>query len=93
MADPAHSYGNRLLEASRMKVMEVKIDGMHCGKCARRIEGGIQEVDGVKMVQANDETGIAVVEFKPGEEDERALRDQLEEMHYTVRNIEKRESV
>lgn len=70
-----------------MTTMEAEIVGMHCGKCARQVEGELEEIDGIKDVQANHETDIAIVEFEAGKVDEDALRRKLDSMHYTVTDL------
>lgn len=70
-----------------MTTMQAKIVGMHCGKCARQVEGELEELDGVKDVQANPETNVAIVEFEPGQEDETALRRKRDDIHYAVTDL------
>ena len=42
----------------------IKIDGMHCGHCAKSVEEGLKKINGVKKVKVNLEDGEAVVSYK-----------------------------
>ncbi len=40
---------------------EYKVEGMHCGHCASKVENAIKALDGVKSVKADVNSGIVEV--------------------------------
>lgn len=43
--------------------LELKIDGMHCGACVRRVTVALQKVEGVQPETVQVEVGSAAVNF------------------------------
>ncbi|MEO8126968.1 MAG: heavy-metal-associated domain-containing protein, partial [Bryobacteraceae bacterium] len=54
-----------------MKTAELKINGMHCQSCVRRVTAAIEKVDGLKS--ANVAVGSANVEFDPAKTSEEEI--------------------
>lgn len=40
---------------------ELKVEGMHCGHCAAKVESAIGELEGVKSVKADPSSGTVQV--------------------------------
>lgn len=40
---------------------EYKVEGMHCGHCAAKVEAAIKALDGVKTVKADPGSGVVTV--------------------------------
>lgn len=47
-----------------MKELRLKINGMMCGGCENRVKNALSEIDGVENVDANNTTGIVVINSK-----------------------------
>ena len=45
-----------------MEKLNIKIKGMHCEGCEKRIENALGDIKGVKNVEADYKSGTAVVE-------------------------------
>ncbi len=56
-----------------MKEICLKVSGMHCTGCASRIENAIKNIEGVKSVTANYETGEVFLKM------EKDVQEQVEE--------------
>ena len=56
-----------------MKTTQLKIGGMHCQACVRRVTAAIEKVDGFKS--ANVAVGSAKVEFDPEKTSEEQIAE------------------
>lgn len=63
MATPAPTFA---AVPSDARWTELKVEGMHCGGCARRVENALAKVDGVFGVKVDLEKKIVAVATKPG---------------------------
>ncbi len=70
-----------------MKSVMLKIQGMHCGGCARTIQALLEREPGVKSAAVTFESGEARVVFDPATLDEHRLVALVEQPGYqaTVR--------
>ena len=46
-----------------MQNIKLKIAGMHCSSCSMRIDGDLEELDGIQAAQTNFAKGESNVEF------------------------------
>lgn len=46
--------------------MKIKVEGMVCGGCEKRVENAVKEIEGVKKVTANHKKGIVTVMAEEG---------------------------
>ncbi len=46
---------------SAAQVLEIRVDGMSCGGCVKKLTGRLQDADGVESVEVTLEPGLAVV--------------------------------
>lgn len=61
----------------------IKIEGMSCGHCAKKVENGLKEIKGVKSVTVDLEKKEATVVFKK-EIDDNMLKTRIENLGYQV---------
>ena len=65
--------------------LKVRISGMHCDNCAKRIKRNIDEIDGA-IADVDWESGIATVRYDRTI-DESVLRDKIQILGYKVDSI------
>ncbi len=58
-----------------MKIAQLKIDGMHCQACVRRVSTAVEKVDGVQTAKVD--IGSASIEFDPAKTSEQAIGDAI----------------
>lgn len=68
---------------------EIKVEGMTCSSCARRVENALNSIDGV-WAKADSTAGYATVRMKEQLEDEE-IRKAVSSAGYGVTGIEKLE--
>lgn len=51
----------------------IKVSGMSCGACAKRVEGVVKKVAGVSGVEVSQPKGAATITFDPGKTSPEAL--------------------
>lgn len=61
----------------------IKIEGMSCMHCAKKVENALKEIKGVKSVKVMLEEKKADVILKE-DVDDKVLKDKIEELGYTV---------
>ena len=47
-----------------MKELKLKVSGMVCGGCEKRVKTALSEINGVESVDANHNTGIVTITSK-----------------------------
>ena len=65
---------------------EIKISGMSCAHCVARVEKSLKDLDGVKEVKVDLETGKATVKYNPKKVEPSKLEDAVKEAGYDVIN-------
>ncbi len=63
----------------------IEIEGISCAACVRRIEQGLQSLDGVTGAVVNFALSRATVEYDPAVLDEGAIRERIEQIGYGAR--------
>ena len=74
---------------------EIVIEGMTCTGCEETIEGSVNKLEGIKMVEANHMNGNAMIEFFAEKTDTAAIRNAITGTGYKVvafKTVEKSES-
>lgn len=66
-----------------MKELELKVEGMHCVGCENRIKNVVGNIDGVKEVKANHETGIVRIISKK-DIDKSEVKNKIENLDFKV---------
>ncbi len=64
-----------------MKKLYVKIDGMSCSNCAKKVENSLKEIDGVIKVSVNLDKKEVIITSK-FEIDTSLLRKKIEDLGY-----------
>ena len=59
----------------------ITVSGMSCGHCEQSVEEALEAVDGVTSVEADNESGTAIIE---GDADEAALAAAVDDAGYTA---------
>lgn len=62
--------------------LTLRIDGLSCAACVRRVEEGLKSLPGVALAAVNFATSRALVEFDEEVLDQGAIRDRIEELGY-----------
>ena len=65
-----------------MESANLRIEGMHCQACVRRVTAAIQKLPGI--ASANVEVGSAKVEFDPGKTSKEAIAGAIQSAGYPV---------
>ena len=66
-----------------MKETKLKINGMMCGGCENRVKNALSEIDGVKSVEADHNTGIVVINSKK-DLDIAKIKEQIIDIGYEI---------
>ncbi len=66
-----------------MTTVTYSIPNIHCGHCVHTIQSELSELEGVKSVNANQETRTAVITFEPPAT-EMQIKNLLSEIEYPV---------
>lgn len=61
----------------------LKIEGMSCGHCSKRVKDALEAVDGVASAEVSHETGLAVVTLSK-EVAEKAFEKAVKKAGYNV---------
>jgi len=67
-----------------LQTSELKVLGMDCGSCARKIEAGLQQMPGVSEVSVSFATGQLSVSYDQEQVNETAVIDRITALGYTV---------
>ena len=65
----------------------MKIEGMMCGHCEKRVKKVLEAIDGVENAEVSHEAGTAVVTLSSDVADG-VLKNAVEDQDYTVKGIE-----
>ena len=67
-----------------LEKVEIKISGMSCAHCVARVEKSLKNLDGIKEVQVDLETGKATVQYDFKKVEPSKLEDAIKEAGYSV---------
>ncbi len=67
-----------------MRQLDLKVTGMDCESCERRIQTTLSQLDGVVRSSADHKSGDVTVVIDPARASEDAVRDALEKAGYKV---------
>lgn len=67
-----------------MKQLELKVNGMDCTNCERRLENAVSRLDGVARSKADHEGGTLSVMVDPAKVKEEAIRATVEKAGFEV---------
>lgn len=77
-------HNHKHIEVASVKKLQVKVNGMDCGSCAKTIEVGLQQMAGVRDVSVNFATERLQLSYDPQRVNETAIYDQIKGLGYTV---------
>lgn len=66
-----------------MKEIEIKVKGMVCGGCEKRVINAVSSIEGVENVIANHETGKVDIVYKESV-DVQSIKDKIEDIGFEV---------
>lgn len=81
---PPVAKGKRAMHRKAMNTVELRIEGMHCGGCAKTIESLLRAEPGVAAVNISFDDRMARVMFDPAKVDLSALVKAVERAGYQV---------
>ncbi|MFT8737116.1 MAG: cation transporter [Zymomonas mobilis] len=61
-----------------------QVEGMHCEKCVKTIENGLNQFDGISAVSASLKNKAVTIDYNPEKVTEEALRKEIEDLGYDV---------
>ena len=72
-----------------MEELNIKVKGMHCEGCEKIIKNALEDIKGVKEVEADYKKGIVTVEAK-AKIDDKTLEDTIEDLGFEVEDIKRK---
>ena len=67
-----------------MKELELKVEGMVCGGCEKRVVNSLSTLEGVNEVSANHQTGTVLVKMTANIDTE-VLKEKIEDLGFEVK--------
>ena len=67
-----------------MKELELKVEGMVCGGCEKRVVNSLSTLEGVNEVSANYQTGTVLVKMT-ADIDTEVLKEKIEDLGFEVK--------
>ncbi len=71
------------------KVITLKVGGMTCSHCEKRVHDAISKIEGVSKAEVNLKDGLATVEYDPEKTDEGEIKSAVVKVGYAVTGDEK----
>jgi copper chaperone len=68
------------------KTIVLKVPDMTCGHCELSVQEALDELDGVRNVKADHDTGDVEVAYDENKVDTKQFREAIEEVGYTLRS-------
>ena len=66
-----------------MEEINLKVEGMECTGCEKRIQNAVSNITGVKEVEANHENGVVVITAK-NEVDVEEIKNKINDLGFEV---------
>jgi len=66
-----------------MKTESIKVTGLHCHGCEMNVQDSIEELPGIKKVDASAKTGLVKVEFDETKSTVDKIKSKIKEAGYT----------
>lgn len=67
-----------------MKNINLKVEGMMCEGCEKRIQNSLNKIDKIKQVNANHKEGNIVIIAEEGV-DEKEIKEKIEDIGFKVK--------
>ena len=68
-----------------MKEINIKVEGMVCGGCEKRVQNALETIEGIKEVTADHKKGIVNV-IASQEIDENKIKEKIEDIGFEVKD-------
>ena len=72
-----------------MEELNIKVKGMHCEGCEKKIKNALGDIKGVKEVEADYKKGIVTVEAK-AKIDDKTIEDTIDDLGFEVEEIKRK---
>lgn len=69
-----------------MEKLTIKVNGMHCEGCEKRIKNALEDIRGVKEVEADYKKGIVIIDAK-SKIDNKVIEEAIEDLGFEVKDI------
>ena len=66
-----------------MKKTTIKVDGMVCGGCEKRVKNALESIEGIKKVDANHKKGIVTISLTD-EIETKIIEEKIEDLGFEV---------
>ena len=70
-----------------MKQTVIKVEGMACGGCEKRVQNALNTIDGIKDVKADHNTGLVTVNSDESVSED-VMKETVEDIGFTVKGIQ-----
>ena len=67
-----------------MKKNIIKVEGMVCGGCEKRVENVLSTLEGINKVKANHKQGTVEI-YTENQLDEKIIKDKIEDIGFSVK--------
>lgn len=67
-----------------MKKNIIKVEGMVCGGCEKRVENALTALEGINKVKANHKKGTVEI-YTENQLDEKIIKDKIEDIGFSVK--------
>ncbi|MFT8797388.1 heavy-metal-associated domain-containing protein [Zymomonas mobilis] len=61
-----------------------QVEGMHCEKCVKTIEGHLGQLQGVSAATASLKNKAVTIDYNPNEVSEDVLRKEIDDLGYDI---------
>lgn len=72
-----------------MEELNIKVKGMHCEGCEKRIKNALEDIRVVKEVEADYKKGVVIVKAK-SKIDDRTIEDAIDDLGFEVEEIRRK---
>lgn len=67
-----------------MKEIKIKVEGMVCGGCEKRVQNALSTIEGVKSVTASHEDGVVIINADE-KIDENVIKEKIEDIGFEIK--------
>lgn len=68
-------------------ITKIKMEGMHCSKCANLVQSALEKIDGVEQVEVSLEENVSKIKSNK-KLDEKQLKEIIENLEFQDTSIE-----
>lgn len=71
-----------------MKTVKMKVNGIHCGGCANKIQNGMKAIDSEIVTNVDVQNGMVSISFDKNKASINDLKNKIVEVGFQVENVE-----